>query len=918
MSGIVSRPDKEQAVVDFLRSAAREPSALLVEGAPGIGKTTLCVGAIDRARQLGFRTLTTRPAQAESVAAYSALADLLGGLAVGVLESLPEPQLRAVDQVLLRADETDPATEPRAVAAAFLSAIETLANQTPVLIVVDDAQWLDPSSVFALDYAARRFSGRIGVLATVRTGSNSGNTASWLHVHDPRALRRITLPPFTIGKLSELLNERLGTKISRPTLVRIHDLSGGNPFYAIELGRAAAAGASDRELALPDTLSELVQARIGGLPDSTQTALFATACLATPRLDVIARAIDVSMDGVLQLLEPAEAEEIIRVDGNRVRFSHPLLAWGMYESVVGGPRRAMHRRLADAVDQPELRARHLAHGVTTADEATLSALDEAAQLARSRGAPAAAAELLDLAIDLGGDEPERVIRSAAHHFESGDSVRAQSLLEATFLRLNPGPLRARAASMLASILMYGEGFGAAAGLLERSLPDALGDDALLIQMLTGLAYMLMNTGRKDDSIQRVNEAVEQAERLGDASLLSSTLGMRVVLQFMCGRGVDEDNLQRALSLDDGRLPVPVAFQPRLQRAVLRAWTGELDDARDELRSIERRRIDNGEENESVFISYHRAMVEIWRGDFPAANDIADKMMDRAAHLEGDVALFSAVAIRSSLAAYAGKIEEARRDARVALEASTRSEGRELAGWMTASLGFLEVTLGNYVAALAVLQPVVDSILADPDYTEIIVASGVSDAVEAMIQLHRTDEAAQLIALMERNGKRLDRAWMLAVALRGRAMVDAAGGDVAAAVRAAEQAMEQHGRLPMPFERARTQLLLGQLQRRQRKKQTASATLREALDAFERMNTPLWAARARADLERVTVNAGAAVLTPSERRVAELAASGMTNRAIAAEMFISPKTVDTNLSRIYRKLGIHSRAELARWISENFG
>ena len=129
-------------------------------------------------------------------------------------------------------------------------------------------------------------------------------------------------------------------------------------------------------------------------------------------------------------------------------------------------------------------------------------------------------------------------------------------------------------------------------------------------------------------------------------------------------------------------------------------------------------------------------------------------------------------------------------------------------------------------------------------------------------------------------------------------------------------MVQHDRVPMPFERARTQLLLGQLQRRQRKKQMAAASLREALDTFERLNTPLWADRARADLARVTVNAGAAVLTPSERGVAELAASGMTNRAIAAALFISPKTVDTNLGRIYRKLGIHSRAELAGWVSDN--
>jgi DNA-binding NarL/FixJ family response regulator len=131
-------------------------------------------------------------------------------------------------------------------------------------------------------------------------------------------------------------------------------------------------------------------------------------------------------------------------------------------------------------------------------------------------------------------------------------------------------------------------------------------------------------------------------------------------------------------------------------------------------------------------------------------------------------------------------------------------------------------------------------------------------------------------------------------------------------------MAQHDRVPMPFERARTQLLLGQLQRRQRKRQAAAASLREALDTFERLNTPLWADRARTDLARTTTRSGIAALTPSEQRVAELAATGMTNRAVAAELFISPKTVDTNLSRIYRKLGIHSRAELGRWVSNNLG
>jgi DNA-binding CsgD family transcriptional regulator len=172
----------------------------------------------------------------------------------------------------------------------------------------------------------------------------------------------------------------------------------------------------------------------------------------------------------------------------------------------------------------------------------------------------------------------------------------------------------------------------------------------------------------------------------------------------------------------------------------------------------------------------------------------------------------------------------------------------------------------------------------------------------------------LIEALECNGRRLDRPWMLAIGARCRSMWLAARGDVEAAARTAHDAMAQHDRLPMPFERARTQLLLGQLQRRQRQKERARATLREALQAFEAMGTPLWANRARAELARAdVVPTDSLALTPSERRVAELAASGMTNRDVAAALFISPKTVEANLARIYRKLGIKSRAELGRII-----
>ena len=251
----------------------------------------------------------------------------------------------------------------------------------------------------------------------------------------------------------------------------------------------------------------------------------------------------------------------------------------------------------------------------------------------------------------------------------------------------------------------------------------------------------------------------------------------------------------------------------------------------------------------------------------------------------------------------------------AIELAQRCGSPRLADWSSISLGFLELSLGNYAEALTALEPLIARFDQVPG-TEIVTSGYVPDAVAALVSLGRLDEAEPLIDAMEANGRWLDRPWMLAVGARARSRLLAARGDVTGAVGMAEVALAHHDRLPMPFERARTLLLLGQLQRRQRKKDAARVTLSEALAAFEALGTPLWADRARAELARTKVASSNDLgLTPSEQRVAELAASGMTTRDVAAALFISPKTVETNLARIYRKLGIKSRAELGRVIGD---
>jgi DNA-binding CsgD family transcriptional regulator len=269
-------------------------------------------------------------------------------------------------------------------------------------------------------------------------------------------------------------------------------------------------------------------------------------------------------------------------------------------------------------------------------------------------------------------------------------------------------------------------------------------------------------------------------------------------------------------------------------------------------------------------------------------------------------------VRATCGAYAGRADEVRRDTADALAAGERSSSQRLAEWPVTNLGFLEVSLGHYEQALATLEPLLATLAAAPKMTEIMSASFVPDAIEAMVGVGRLADAEGLVDILEENGRRLNRAWMSAIGARGRGMVLAARGELAAAGDAVERAMECHRELAMPFERARTELLLGQIERRNRRRDASAATLRAAQRAFEDMGTPLWAARAATELARVDSGVRRAVgLTDAEQRIAELAASGATNRDMAAALFISPKTVEANLTRVYRKLNIHSRAELGR-------
>jgi DNA-binding CsgD family transcriptional regulator len=719
----------------------------------------------------------------------------------------------------------------------------------------------------------------------------------------------------SLSALPEVLSERLNKTFPRPAIARIYEVSGGNPFYAIEIARGLDTRSPVGEVSLPRTLSEVVQSRLGSLEHNVRHALLAMACLTSATPDEIFRATGIDPDDLVGLLEQVEAKGIIEIAGDRLQFAHPLLARGVYDSAAPAQRRMMHRRLGQIVDQPELRARHLALGATRSDPTILQALDKAAESARIRGAPEAAAELLELAMRLGGGTPQRRIETAAYHFDAGDPGRARSLLEETTAQTPAGAVRAEALHMLALVRLYDDNWVEAAELLKQGLDEAAENAQLRARMLVTLSFALVNTGDLPTALSTVDEGVTAAVALDDPRLISLALGMQVTLRVMRGDGFDEVAMRQAITdTEDREANVPLAFRPNVQHAMLLGWTGQLERAHEQMLSIRRECMEHGEEGELIFLGFHMVIQAVWRGDFTEAALVADDTMERALQLGGDFPAFIGLTTRATVAAYAGHADTARRDIAEALAAGQRSNAHTLMQWTLDVLGFLEVSLGNHQAALSTLQLRMSVAEAMPDSTEIISASFISDAVEALIQVGRIAEAEPLADRLERNGERLDRAWMLAAGARCRSMLLAAAGDVDGAMLAAQRAMAEHDRLPMPFERARTELLLGQLQRRSRRREAAAATLRSALATFEKLNVPLWAARARDSLARTDAYpARASVLTASERRVAELVASGMTNRDVAAALFISVKTVEVNLTRIYRKLDIRSRAELGRRI-----
>jgi tetratricopeptide (TPR) repeat protein len=734
----VSRPAESRALAGFLDAAELRPSGLIIEGEAGIGKTTLWLDGLTQARKRGFRVLTARVGQAETVMAYAAVADLVSDVETVAFDALPELQRLALDRVLLRASGEGPETDHRVTAAAVVNLVEHLSADEPLLVAIDDVQWLDSSSRSVVAFAIKRFRGRVGVFVTERTDPNHDSNASWMQLGDPGQLGRIHVGPLSLSAMQTVISDRLGRSIPRPAMVRIAEISAGNPFYALELARAMGNRPADAD-ALPANLAELVRHRIGSLDDDARDVLLVAASVSDPTVDIVALATGLDVDRVAELLAEPEDNGIVAVEGNRVRFTHPLLSRGVYTEATPARRRRTHRALAEVVTHPELRARHLALATTSRDSDTLAALDAAAKAARHRGAPAAAAELLELAITLGGDTPARRLRVAEHNVRAGDTKHAEAVLDPVIEQMPPGPERAEARLVRSTIYLNSDRYKPAAKDLTLALDDTPDNLVILAQVRLMLSFAQVRMGRFDEALGHARQAREEAELTGVAVLISSALANWVLVSFMCGLGFDQPSMKRALKLEDFNTEIAISCRASAVNAVVLTWIGELDEAAVQMDAVRNRHLVRGADTEMLFVSLNSTLLNLLRGNYRDAERDAIDTVARAQRVGGDSFMRSTgLALRGALAVATGREAEARADLHSALEAGLRSRS-PMVGVVVGMLTSLEVSLGNYAQAVEISKPLLANFDVIPG-TEINTSAYLPDAIEAMVMSGKLAEA----------------------------------------------------------------------------------------------------------------------------------------------------------------------------------
>jgi len=923
-ASVIGRDEEFAAIHAFLADVEEGPRALVLSGEAGIGKTVLWERGIEEASRSFSRILTCRGVEAEASLSFAGLSELLGQALWAVAPSLVSPRRHALEVALLLVEPGEHPPDAHAVGLAVLDMLSILAESGPVLVAIDDAQWLDSASAGVLQIAARRLrQERVGLFATARWGSDGAAAVTGLDSVFPEAGReRISVGPLSPAAVHRLLKERLGLELTRPELARVHEATAGNPFFALEVGReivrTGTRPAAGRMLRVPDSLRELLGGRLGRLPGETLDILLLVASLARPTVEAVAAAHG-DRDRVLRGLETAAQEGVVTVDGSQIRFAHPLLVSICYEEAPIWKRRAVHRALAGAVGDVEERARHLALAADGPDAVAASSLAAAAEQAAARGATATAADLAELAAELTPDDPglarQRRFRAANLFRLAGDVERAVAMLEQVLREASPGLERADVLFELA--VTQSGGVRIQAERCDEALIEAESDDARSARILAMRAGCHLLEAEAGEALDAARAAIERAERAGDPSALAMAIAYAGRAEDYFG-DTESGLVERGVEIEDAlALKLEWNYSPRyvLGRRLMR--TGEVDLARAILEEFAASALERGDEVSRVMALWPLCVLEWLVGRWELARAHAASAYELTQQTQHSHAAQWVGRAKALVEADLGMVDEARASAEEGLRYARASAYHLSVLFTLAVLGRLELALGDLRSARAYLGDVPEQLLAGQVNDPTLPAW--ADAIETLVANGELEHARACLDTYESNAARLGSAWAVAAAARCRGLVEAGQGNLAGAFTAFDVARSELAGRPFPLELGRTLLCLGTVLRQAQQRRAARETLAEAQRIFEELGARPWAERATAELMRISGRAPAPEeLTGTEQRVAELAAQGLSNKQIAAELFMGVSTVEAHLSRIYRKLGVRRAGLAARLVEPRGG
>jgi ATP/maltotriose-dependent transcriptional regulator MalT len=906
---LVGREEELHRLEGLLQAASTGRSgSLIVCGDPGIGKTALLHQAV-RAAQ-GGTVLRAEGVEAESELPFAGLSQLLQPL-LPQLGSLPPPQAAALSAALALGPPAP--GDPFTVSVATLSLLAAGSGEYGLLALVDDAHAFDTASLEALVFAARRL-GAEGVVMLFATRPRI-----------PTALARSGLPRLDLAPLGAAEAASVLARAPHPLAPSVASAiaatASGNPLALVEIPKLLSKAQATGHQPLPDPLpsSEGIQGAFGQqlarLQGDARLAVTVAAACDAETFTSVEGALD--LVGVRhEALEEAEAAGLLTLGGG-VRFRHPLMRSAAYWSATDAERRNAHRMLADAVPEqgsPLSRAWHLALAVPGPDDAVASALEKGAADAASRGAPSSAGRALVHAARLTSQPEERARRlvAAAENLQLvGQLPEAFALLDEASPTAADARLRATASLVRGRGLQW-VGSPPEAHVLMAEAADQLEgvDPATRALISAESVYPLMLSAQPKRCLAVAQKARAIADEVGGPPLAvaSVVLAEALVLVGQAKRaGAILSEVRPAIEAAS-----PMATTQYLQvKASFLAVLGEYDASRlilDQLISRGRRGSAPGVLPYSLAsLAYIDQRTGHWTRAYAEATEAVELGRETGQVNFLGFALCALAQVEAGL----GRGDACRRHTDEALEIAQRLGGETLLIYIGAARLLAALGEGAAEEAIAAGEPVAQ-LFDERGYAEPALAQWHGDLIEAYVRAGRRAPAERLLETLGELARRTGGAWALGVAARCQALLadDRAFEDHYA------EAMSQLGRTSAPFERARTELSLGERRRRAGRRAYARAPIRSALQTFQRLDARPWADRARSELRacggqsREPVSAATEGLTPHELQVALVVARGATNREAAAALFVSPKTIDFHLRNVYRKLGVRSRTELA--------